>query len=306
MSGSLLVSMPGNEALSASLSTQLAAELGALEMRSFPDGETYLRFLTDPASRPVTIVCTLARPNDKVLPLLFAAATARDLGAKTVGLVAPYLAYMRQDRRFKPGEGVTSRQVANLLSEAFDWLVTVDPHLHRYGSLGEIYSIPTRVVQAAPRVSTWIKANVIDPIVIGPDSESEQWVTAVAGAADAPFAVLEKKRRGDREVEIAVPDLRKFSALTPVLVDDIVSSGRTMIEAARGLEAQGFRRPVVAVVHGLFSGSAYSELEEVAAAVVTTNTVPHPSNAIDLAPALVGAISELDGTTRREAPKGRS
>ncbi|WP_164119514.1 ribose-phosphate pyrophosphokinase-like domain-containing protein, partial [Stenotrophomonas maltophilia] len=85
----------------------------------------------------------LAQPNEKILPLIFAAATARELGAARVGLVAPYLAYMRQDRRFNPGEAVTSRQMAHLVSGAFDWMVTVDPHLHRYSDLSEIYSIPT-------------------------------------------------------------------------------------------------------------------------------------------------------------------
>ena len=107
-----------------------------------------------------------------------------------VGLVAPYLAYMRQDRRFKPGEAVTSREVAQLLSGAFDWLVTVDPHLHRYTSLAEIYRIPTHVTHAAPLISQWIKANVPRALVIGPDSESEQWVSAVASEAGAPFTVL--------------------------------------------------------------------------------------------------------------------
>ena len=87
-------------------------------------------------------------PNEEVLPLLFAAATARELGVPSVGLVSPYLAYMRQDRRFKPGEAVTSREVAKLLSDAVDWLVTVDRHLHRYGSL-EIYRIPPRLSEKA-------------------------------------------------------------------------------------------------------------------------------------------------------------
>lgn len=298
MTNPLLLAIPGNETLASALSKQLGAELGALEMRAFPDGETYLRFLTDPAARSIVIVCTMSGPNDKILPLLFAAATARDLGAARVGLVAPYLAYMRQDRRFKPGEGVTSREVAHLLSEAFDWLATVDPHLHRYGSLGDIYTIRTRVVHAAPQVSRWIKANVTNPFVIGPDSESQQWVTAVAEAAGAPFAVLEKVRRGDRDVEIRVSDLRRFQGHTPVLIDDIVSSGRTMIEAAKGLTAQGLGRPVCVIVHGLFSGTAFADLLEVASLVVTTNTVPDGSNAIDLAPDLASAISELEPTTR--------
>ena len=148
------------------------------------------------------IVGTLDRPNEKMLPVLFAAATARELGATNVGLVAPYLPYMRQDRRFKPGEAVTSREVARLLSDAVDWMVTIDPHLHRYGSLAEIYRIPTRAVHAAPLISQWIKTNASNPLIIGPDSESQQWVSAVAKAAGAPYAVLRKVRRGDRDVDI--------------------------------------------------------------------------------------------------------
>ena len=243
MTAPLLIAMPGNEQLASALASELGYEIGTLEMRQFPDGETYLRFLTSPEQRSVALVCTLDHPNDKVLSLLFAAATARELKASKVGLISPYLAYMRQDRRFKPGEAVTSREVARLLSDAFDWLVTVDPHLHRYGSLGEIYTIPTRVVHAAPLISEWIKANVANPLIIGPDSESEQWVAAVARDAGAPFAVLEKVRHGDRDVEITLRDLGAWMDRTPVLVDDIISSGRTMIEAVKLLTVVDWRGP---------------------------------------------------------------
>ena len=109
-----------------SLAQMLGADLGQIEVHTFPDGETYLRFHTELSSRTLILVCTLDRPNEKMLPLLFA--TARELGAAKISMVAPYLAYMRQDRRFKAGETVTSRQIAQLLSNAFDWLVTVDPH----------------------------------------------------------------------------------------------------------------------------------------------------------------------------------
>jgi ribose-phosphate pyrophosphokinase len=145
MTAPLIVAMPGNETMTRTLAQALRADVGKIELHIFPDRETYLRFVSHLSGRALVIVCTLDRPNDKILPLLFAAAAARELGATAVGLVSPYLAYMRQDRRFKPGEAVTSREVARLLSDAFDWLVTVDPHLHRYGSLVEIYRIPTRV-----------------------------------------------------------------------------------------------------------------------------------------------------------------
>jgi ribose-phosphate pyrophosphokinase len=214
----LIIPMPGNEATARALAQSLDAAVGQLELRTFPDGETYLRFDSDLSGRSLAIVCTLDRPNDKILPLLFAAAAARELGAVKVGLVAPYLAYMRQDRRFKPGEAVTSREIARLLSNAFDWLVTVDPHLHRYSSLGEIYRIPTRVVHAASLMAEWIKANVPKALIIGPDSESEQWVSIVAKDAGASHTVLEKVRREYRDVEISVKSLidlgdRKFSSM---------------------------------------------------------------------------------------------
>ena len=102
MTPSLIIPMLGNEALAKSLAQTLGAEFGQVDVGAFPDGETHLRFPTDLAGCILAIVCTLDHPNEKMLPLLFAAATARELGAANVGLVAPYLAYMRQDRRFKP------------------------------------------------------------------------------------------------------------------------------------------------------------------------------------------------------------
>jgi ribose-phosphate pyrophosphokinase len=290
----LIFALPGNQAMADALCAALNGEMGHLETRNFPDGETYLRLLTDPNGRSVVLVCTLDHPDGKFLLLAFAAAAARDLGASRVGLVAPYLAYMRQDRRFNPGEAVTSVTFSHILSSAVDWLVTVDPHLHRYGSLDEIYPIPSRVVHSASLLSDWIKSNVDRPFIIGPDIESEQWVAQVAASVGARYRVLSKTRYGDRNVEIAVPDLGFFSEHTPVLVDDIVSSGRTMIETARHLHDQGMRRPVCIAVHALFSQETYDELKSKSAAVVTTNSVAHPSNRVDLARLIAAAAaSEL-------------
>jgi ribose-phosphate pyrophosphokinase len=270
-----------------------AFDIGQMELRAFPDGETYLRFLTDLSTRAVILICTLDHPNEKILPLLFAAATARELGATKVGLVAPYLAYMRQDRRFHAGEAVTSREVAQLLSRAFDWLVTVDPHLHRYGSLAKIYRIPTRVVHAAALMSQWINANVSNPLIIGPDSESAQWVSVVATEAGAPFAVLQKVRLGDREVKISVEGLPDLAGRTPVLVDDIISSGRTMIEAVRLLKKRGGAAPICIAVHGLFADHSNLLLEQMGARVVTSNSIHHVTNGMDVGKLLAHSVREL-------------
>jgi ribose-phosphate pyrophosphokinase len=300
----LLFALPNNERMSRSLESALndgvpqtserCAAQGLATVRRFPDGETYIRLETPARGRDVAMVCTLDRPDDKVLPLLFLAATARDLGAASVGLIAPYLAYMRQDRRFAEGEGVTSSYFALLLSASFDWLVTVDPHLHRRSSLAEIYSIPTEVVHAAPRVAQWIRAAVRRPLLVGPDSESAQWVAAIAEAAGAPSIVLEKVRRGDRDVSVTIPDVERWHEHTPVLIDDIVSTAKTMIETVHHLGRAGLGPPVCIGVHVVFAPGAYDELRAAgAAAVVTCNTIPHPSNEIDLSADLARAASDV-------------
>jgi ribose-phosphate pyrophosphokinase len=290
----LLIAMPGNESLADSIAGAIDAQPGRIEFRRFPDEETYLRFDCEISGKDVILLCTLDRPDGKLLPLLFTAATAKDMGAARVGLVAPYLAYMRQDRRFQPGEAMTSAYFARILSREIDWLVTIDPHLHRRGSLKEIYTVPTRVVHAAPLVSNWISNAVDNPILIGPDSESEQWVAAVAGEAGAPHLVLQKIRRGDREVEVSIPDIERWRERTPVLVDDIVSTGRTMIETIGHLARVGMRPPVCVGVHGIFAGNAYAELLDAGATrMVTTNTVAHETNRIDVAEILAEAITGM-------------
>jgi ribose-phosphate pyrophosphokinase len=293
MTTPLLIAMPGNEAMTRALAQTLGIEVSQVDLHAFPDGETYLRFAAELSGRELMIVCTLDHPNNKLLQLLFASATARELGAAKIGLVAPYLAYMRQDRRFKPGEAVTSRQVAELISNAFDWLVTVDPHLHRYSSLSEIYRIPTQVVHAAPLISEWIRENTQNPILIGPDSESEQWVSAVARDAAATLTVLQKVRHGDRDVEMSGAGMKGVAGHTPILVDDIISSGHTMLEAVRIITAGGGTFPICIAVHGLFADHSDRLLAEAGARVVTTNTVPHTTNAIDLSPSIAEAIREL-------------
>jgi len=238
-----LFAMPGAGPFARSVAANVPLERGELTPRRFPDGETYVRVESDVTRRDCVVVADLARPDEKVVPLLLVAATLRDLGARRVGLVAPYLPYLRQDARFAAGEGITSVYFARWISGAFDWLCTVDPHLHRHPTLAAVYSIPAEVVAAAPRIAAWIRREVAAPLLVGPDEESTQWVAQVAASAGAPFVVAAKRRHGDRDVEIDLPDLAAHRGRTPVLVDDIASTARTMVAVARQLtERAVFRR----------------------------------------------------------------
>jgi ribose-phosphate pyrophosphokinase len=241
------------------------------------------------------VVCTLRDPDSLALPLVFISDTLRELGASQVGLVAPYLAYMRQDCRFHEGEAVTSTSFAKLISAKFDWLLTVDPHLHRYHSLAELYSIPAQVVHAAPLLAQWTRAHVTNPVIVGPDEESEQWAREVAEAVPCPYFVLRKARLGDRNVIVSpVADLNRWAGRTPVLVDDIVSSAVTMSETVRQWTVAGLEAPVCLGVHAVFAPGAVEMLRAAGARhVVTTNTISHDTNRIDVAPTLVSALRRL-------------
>lgn len=290
----LLFALEGSAPMTRRLAESMQAECGALFSKSFPDGETYLRFDTPVAGRIVLLVCSLDRPDQKFLRLVFAAATAKELGAKRVILVAPYLAYMRQDNRFQPGEAVSSIYFSQCLGRWFDGLVTVDPHLHRYHDLSEVYDIPNRVLHAADTIAAWIADHVPGGLIIGPDSESEQWVKAVAQSAGVPFTVLKKIRHGDRDVDVSAPEVEAWQDRVPILVDDIISTARTMIETVGRLKKAGLPSPICIGVHAIFADDAFIALHEAGARhIITCDTIRHPTNEIVVAPLIAAGCDDL-------------
>lgn len=279
----LLFNMGLEEQVAESIRSYLHAQLGQFEHRTFPDGESYLNILETVKGVDCIVLINGVQPDAQCLSWIFMANTLKELGATSVGVLIPYLPYMRQDTRFKPGECVTSRHFARLMSEAFDWLMTTDPHLHRYHALSDIYTIHTKIVPAAPAIARWVAASVTNPVIIGPDIESQQWVKEVASLVGCPYEVLLKERSGDRDVSVSLPERNDLRGHTPVLVDDIISTGRTMAEAVRSLVQSGFNAPVCIGVHPLFSDACIDLLEEAGAqAVVSCNTLVHPTAVISL------------------------
>lgn len=296
-----LYAMPGNETRAARLAEHLGhrgieTRAAVCAVHRFPDGETLVQLDPQPvpAQARAALVCTLDRPDLKTVPLLMAASTLRDLGARTVGLLAPYLAYMRQDKRFAPGQAVSAHVYAGLLSSHFDWLMTIDPHLHRIHDLAEIYTLRAHVLHAAPLLAAWIAENVDSPLVVGPDAESTQWATEVARLAGAPVVVLDKVRLADTAVRVSVPDLSPWPGRTPVLIDDVISSGRTLIATLEHLRAQRTPPPVCVAVHGVLAGDALPALAAAGAArVVCGNSVAHAATPIDLTGLLVDGLEAM-------------
>lgn len=290
----LVLGLPGNASLAPPLAAALGCAHAELELHRFPDGEALVRLPVPVRGECVVLAASLDGPDAKTLPLVFAADAARELGARAVGLVAPYLAYMRQDMRFKPGEAVTSRSYARLLSGSLDFLATVDPHLHRWETLGRIYPIPTEAVPAAPAIAGWLRDNIPDALLVGPDAESAQWVSALAQAAGLPALVLRKVRHGDRDVQVALPPGPLPRGRTPVLVDDIASTGHTLAQAARALQGAGLPCGCCIAVHALFAEDALQVLAGAGIGrVLSCDTIAHPTNAITIVPGLAAAVRRL-------------
>lgn len=291
----LVLAFPGMEPLATDIAAEIGADWIAIDLHRFPDGETLVTLPEGLAGRSVAILATLRDPDALALPLRFAAETAREFGAHRVGLFAPYLAYMRQDRRFETGQAVSAPLFASFLEESFDWLITVDPHLHRIPELDEVFSIPARRVTSAKKIAEWIAHNIPDAIVLGPDSESQQWVSEVARLAGRPYEVLRKVRSGDRNVDISVPESGAFYDGTPVIVDDIASSGRTIVAAIARLREIGARPPVCIIIHAVFAGEAFADIRKAGVArIVTTDSIPHESNGISLGPGIGRALRDLE------------
>jgi ribose-phosphate pyrophosphokinase len=287
----VVIALPGSERQSEQLARSLSLEVVIPELRRFPDGELYVRIERDLTGHDAILAGSLyPAPAEQFMTVAFLAATARERGASKVGLVAPYLAFMRQDSVFKTGEGVTSRYFAQLVSRTVDWMVTVDPHLHRHDSLDGLYTIPTTIARSAQAIAGWIKTEIEHPFLIGPDAESVQWVRAVAEGCGAPFVILEKTRRGDRDVSVTAPPSGGWNGHTPIVIDDIVSTGKTMIAATRQLRAAGSAAPMCVAIHAVFADSVLDELTSAGAAgIVTCDTIAHASNRICVIESLADA-----------------
>jgi len=241
---------------------------------------------------PRLVFCrSLNQPNDKLVELMLAARTARELGARHLTLAAPYLCYMRQDTAFVPGEAVSQAIVGEWLAGLFDQVVTVDPHLHRTPDLaGVLPGTEAVTLSAGPLMGDYLSDADAPPFLIGPDEESRQWVEQVAERSGAAFTVATKHRSGDREVRVELDDDQCADRLV-VLVDDIVSTGETMAAAARLARAGGAADIQCLVTHALFCPGALDLLRGAGVSrVISTDSITHDSNRIHLAPLIAVAL----------------
>ena len=293
MNGAVLQNLPSAAAEAARLAARLGVPMHTIEVHRFPDGE--LRVTVGPAAATTIVYASLDHPNDKLLALLFASEALRRGGAKRLVLVAPYLCYMRQDAAFHDGEAISQRAIGRLLAGNVDRVVTVDAHLHRTKDIHDVFpGIDAGNLSAMPAIAATLRASNVDPatVIVGPDEESRPWVADLARRLDLQHAVAQKTRRSDRSVAISFADPALVAGRPVLLVDDIVSSGGTLTTCAKALYAAGAATVDAVVTHALFPPELVRSLFEAGIRTVrSSDSVPHPTNAIMLDGVLANALA---------------
>ena len=300
MSKAAIQSLPSGAADAQRLAARLGLPLQEIALHRFPDGE--IRVTVGHAASTTIIYAPLDQPNDKLIAILFAAEALRRAGAKRLVLLAPYLCYMRQDAAFGEGEAISQKAVGWLIAGIVDRVITVDAHLHRTTDIRAVFAgIEAENLSAMPAIANALRLTGIDrtTFVAGPDAESRPWVSDLAGQLGLAHMVAQKIRRGDRSVEISFAEAASIKGRPVLLVDDIVSSGGTLIACARALTAAGATAVDAIMTHALFPPDMMAAFANAGIrSIRSTSSIPHPTNAIPLDDILAAALSsEVNGAT---------
>lgn len=288
------------------LASLLDLPLQEIALHRFPDGE--MRVTVGPAASTTIIYASLDQPNDKLVALVLAAEALRRAGAGRLVLLAPYLCYMRQDTAFHEGEAISQKAIGRLIAGTVDRVITVDAHLHRTTDIRTVFpGIEADNLSAMPAIANALRKTGIDPatIVIGPDAESRPWVSDLAGRLGLAHTVAQKIRRGDRSVEISFAEAGLVAGRPVLLVDDIVSSGGTLMTCARALKGAGAEAIDAVITHALFPPQMVTDFADAGIrSVRSTSSVPHPTNAIPLDDIFATALR--DETADKSLPEKTS
>ena len=284
MSDIAIHSLPSDAGQAKRLASLLGLPIREIALHRFPDGE--IRVTIGPAAVTTILYASLDQPNDKLIAILFAAEALRRTGTKRLVLLAPYLCYMRQDAAFNEGEAISQKAVGRLLARTVDRIITVDAHLHRTRDIRQVFpGIEAENLSAMPAIANSLRSSGIDSttIVVGPDAESGPWVSDLAGRLGLAHMIAQKIRHDDRSVEIAFTNSASIAGRPILLVDDIVSSGGTLIACAKALTAAGATSIDAIITHALFPQEIATRFVDVGIrSIRSTSSVSHPSNAFPL------------------------
>lgn len=288
-----IVGGPSSLNLARKISEILNTPLVNARMKRFPDGEFYFKFEENISGESLLIVQSLYPPQDMHLMELFLILhTARDLGAENISVFAPYLAYSRQDERFLEGECLSAAMIAEIIEGlGADSLYTIDVH---NDNVLRMYEIPVYNLTASGELAKYFaKKGLKDPIIVAPDNEdlAKRRVKHAAKVLNAEWDALEKKRDRYTGEIITFPKDLSVQGRDVIVIDDIISTGKTAANAVKILREQGARRVFVGASHILpLKDSVRIIMESGAEEVVGTDSVINDCAKVSVAPIFVRAL----------------
>jgi ribose-phosphate pyrophosphokinase len=293
-----IISGSTTPSLAANIARRLGAKAHYPSITKFPDGEIRVIEGDYKPSATVAYVQTMHPwPNDTLAEMMITVDLLKELGAKRVIAVIPYLGYMRQDARHVEGEAVSIRTVLKTLDNiGVNDIVGVDLHLHRLGKaeLEKFCKISLHEVSAMDLLAKKAGKSLSKPLVIGPDAESERWAARVAELLGTDYDVLEKTRISAKEIHIK-PRRLAAAGRDVLIVDDMVSTGGTLMEVIRQLKGQGAGKITAACTHAVLSdidtltGLFRAGMDE----FIATNTINNEFGIVDVSGIIADKLKEI-------------
>ncbi|MDO8460322.1 MAG: ribose-phosphate diphosphokinase [Nanoarchaeota archaeon] len=282
----LISSFQESKKLAINVAKSLKAEYTEIISKKFPDNESKIEFSKNPSNKTVIILVSFAKdPNKKIIETILAAGIAKDYKANKVILVATYLPYMRQDNHFENYDGMSAKKILTTLSNNFDEIIVIDPHLHRIKHLSQIAPNASSIT-VNKLIEDYVSKKFSNFKIVGPDEESQQWDKSIAKDLHQHATILKKTRFSSTHVKIASKNIHSPNIL---MIDDIISTGQTLLEAIKIVKKQGAKKVVCIGIHGVFANNSDNLIAK-QAQLITTNTIPNKYAKIDVSPVIVDAL----------------
>jgi ribose-phosphate pyrophosphokinase len=275
MNNCLIFTGNANRLLAERIAKYLEKPLGIMDVSRFTDGEIFVKIEENSRGKDVFIIQPTCSPvNENLMELLIILDAFRRASPRRITAVLPYYGYARQDRKDKPRVPITAKLVANLFVAAgAQRILTMDLHA---AQIQGFFDIPVDHLFAAPVIINYLKSkNLKNPVIVAPDVGSVKMARSFAKRLNAPLAIVDKRRDNPGSVE-AIHLIGDVSNCEAIIVDDLISTGSTVIEATRVLLENNASRVITTCTHAVFSGDAITKLVDCGLSeIVITDTIPH-------------------------------
>ena len=288
----MIIGGSASQKLAAKVAWALGENISPIETRRFPDGERYIRINGEVPSEVVVIQSTGYPQDENLMELFLILKNLKSLGVERTRVVIPYFGYGRQERRFKSGEAVSAVIVAELL-EAAGASEIYSINLHEK-NIKQFFKIPVHEISAMPMIANYIKETVDDPMIIGPDKGALGFAEEVSGILKCECDYLEKTRISPEIVETKPKNL-DVDGRDVVIIDDIISTGGTIVNASKILRELGAKKVVVCCVHPLLVEDALLKIFAAGVDdVFATDTLRSDVSIISVAPLVAGFLKKFE------------